>query len=287
MPPWRIEVREAGRFLITAGSYDRADLGVTSMAKLEAGIQEFMRRVQRTTKAWPEPETPEDHRELGETLSKVFAVPFPDTLSVADRYIHAPGRMIQLRIYRPKDRERGPAILFFHGGGFIYGSIYTHDVYALGIAESAGAQVISVNYRLAPENPYPAATEDCYFALSWVAENADRLGIDSSRIAVGGDSCGGTLTAACTLMARDKNGPNIKYQFLIVPMLDTDFDSEQLYRQHGGSIQRPRSLHVVLAHLPPRRVGYDRFLCRADAGTRSFEPAAGIHIDGRARSPMR
>ena len=195
------------------------------MAKLEAGIQEFVRRVQRTKKALPEPETPDDHRELRETLSKVFAVPYPETLSVADRYIHAPGRMIQLRIYRPKDRERGPAILFFHGGGFVFGSIQTHDVYALGIAESARAHVISVNYRLAPENPYPAAAEDCYFALSWVAENADRLGIDSSRITVGGDSASGALTAACTMMARDRNGPKIKYQYLIFPTLDTDFDT--------------------------------------------------------------
>ncbi len=126
------------------------------MAKFEAGIEEYVRRVQRALKALPAPETPEDHREQRETLSKVFAVPYPDAFSVADRYIHAPGRLIPVRIYRPKDQERGPAILFFHGGGFVSGSIQTHDVYALGIAESARAQVNSVNYRLAPENPHPA-----------------------------------------------------------------------------------------------------------------------------------
>ncbi len=195
------------------------------MAEFEAGIQEYVRRVQRALEALPAPETPDDHRQQGETLARVFAVPYPGAFSVADRYIHAPGRLIAIRIYRPKDRDRGPAILFFHGGGFVSGSIHTHDVYALGIAESAGAEVISVNYRLAPENPYPAAAEDCYFALCWMAENADRLGIDGSRIAIGGDSAGGALAAACTLMARDKNGPKIKYQYLIFPTLDTDFDT--------------------------------------------------------------
>ena len=195
------------------------------MAEFEAGIQEYVRRVQQALKTLPAPETPEDHREQREALSEIFAVPYPETFSVADRYIHAPGRLIPIRIYRPKDPARGPAMLFFHGGGFVSGSIHTHDVYALGIAESAGAQVISVNYRLAPENPHPAAADDCYFALSWVAENADRLGIDGDRIAVGGDSAGGNLAAACALMARDKKGPGIKYQYLIFPMLDTDFDT--------------------------------------------------------------
>ena len=195
------------------------------MAKFEAGIEEYVRRVQRALETLPTPETPDDHRQQRETLSEIFAFPYPEAFSVADRYIHAPGRLIPIRVYRPKDQARCPAILFFHGGGFVSGSIHTHDVYALGIAESAGAQVISVNYRLAPENPHPAAADDCYFALSWVAENADRLGIDGGRIAVGGDSAGGNLGAACALMARDKNGPKIKYQYLIFPMLDTDFDT--------------------------------------------------------------
>ncbi len=195
------------------------------MAKFEAGIEEYVRRVRRAMKALPTPATPDDTREQREALSEMFAFPYPETFSVTDRYIHAPGRAIAIRIYRPKDRARGPAILFFHGGGCVSGSIHTHDVYALGIAESAGAVVISVNYRLAPENPYPAAIDDCYFSLCWLAENADRLGIDGSRIAVGGDSAGGNLGAACALMARDKNGPKIKYQYLIFPMLDTDFDT--------------------------------------------------------------
>ena len=204
---------------------DRANLEVKPMAQFEAGIEEYVRRVQRALAALPTPETPDDHREQRETLSEIFAFPYPETFSVADRYIHAPGRLIPIRIYRPKDRVRGPAILFFHGGGFVSGSIHTHDVYALGIAESAKTQVISVNYRLAPENPYPAAIDDCYFALCWMAENADRLGIDGARIAVGGDSAGGNLAAACALMARDKKGPKIKYQYLIFPMLDTAFDT--------------------------------------------------------------
>lgn len=85
--------------------------------------------------------------------------------------------------------------------------------------------MISINYRLAPENPYPAAVEDAYDALVWIVENADRLELDADRLAVGGDSAGGTLTAALTLMARDRGGPGIAYQYLVFPVLDTDLDS--------------------------------------------------------------
>ena len=195
------------------------------MAELEAGIGEFVRRVNRAVEDLPEAKTPEDFRELRERLAEVFPPPVPWNYSVRDRFINAPGRMIGIRIYRPEPRRKSPAILFFHGGGFVSGSIATHDVYALGIAEVSGLPVISVNYRLAPENPYPAAVEDAYDALVWIGEHADRLDLEADRLAVGGDSAGGTLTAAVTLMARDRSGPDIAYQYMVFPALDTDLDS--------------------------------------------------------------
>lgn len=195
------------------------------MANFEAGVAEWIRRVNRALEALPAPQTPEERREYRERMSAAFHVPVPDGYSVTNRFIDAPGRQIPIRIYRPQGQPHGPAVLFLHGGGFVSGSIFTHDVYALGIAESAGLPVISINYRLAPENPYPAAPEDCYAALCWIVDHADLMGVDASRIALGGDSAGGTLTAACTLMARDRGGPPIRFQYLIFPALDTDFDA--------------------------------------------------------------
>lgn len=200
------------------------------MARFEAGIVEFVRRVQRSVSKLPAPTTVEERREFRELMSAAFPIVYPDAFAVRDRFINAPGRMIAIRTYRPKGVTHGPAVVFFHGGGFVSGSIYTHDVYALGLAENTGAQVISVNYRLAPENAYPAPLDDCYFALCWIVDNAASLGIDAARIAVGGDSAGGTLTAACTLMARDKSGPSFKFQYLIFPTVSTDFD--------GGSYRK-------------------------------------------------
>ncbi len=195
------------------------------MAEIEAGIREFVRRVDRAVKDLPEAKTPEDFRELRERLADVFPAPVPWNFSVRDRFIHVSGRIIAMRIYRPEPRRRSPGILFFHGGGFVSGSTATHDVYALGIAEGTGLPVVSVNYRLAPENPYPAAVEDAYHALAWIVEHADRLGLEADRLAVGGDSAGGALTAAVTLMARDRGGPAVAYQYLVFPVLDTDVDT--------------------------------------------------------------
>ena len=149
----------------------------------------------------------------------------PWNYSVRDRFINAPGRMIGIHIYRSEPRSKSPGILFFHGGGFVSGSIATHDVYALGIAEATGLPVIRVNYRLAAENSYPAAVEDAYDSLVWIVEHADRLELDADRLAVGGDSAGGTLTAALTLMVGDRGGPGIAYQYMVFPALDTKLNS--------------------------------------------------------------
>ena len=128
---------------------------------------------------------------------------------------------VPIRIYMSKDRtEAGPGFVNFHGGGFILGDLEMEHPRCLIMAAEGGAVSVGVDYRLAPENPFPAGVEDCYAALQWVVENAAELKIDPTKIAIGGSSAGGNLTAAVTLMARDRGGPDVAFQMLIYPVID-------------------------------------------------------------------
>jgi acetyl esterase len=128
---------------------------------------------------------------------------------------------LQVRMYRRRAAHGlAPGIVFYHGGGFILGDLETEHLRCQRFAADAGCIVVSVDYRLAPEHPYPAAVEDCYAALLWLAASGAELGVDTARIAVGGVSAGGTLAAGVSLMARDRGGPNIALQILIYPATD-------------------------------------------------------------------
>ncbi len=128
---------------------------------------------------------------------------------------------VPVRVYRPADRSgRLPALLWFHGGGYVFGSIDFDDRMSRQIVKAVGCMVVSVDYRLAPENPFPAPIEDCYSALKWMTEHADELGVEKTRIAVGGASAGGGLAAGLALLARDRAEVNITFQLLIYPMID-------------------------------------------------------------------
>lgn len=145
--------------------------------------------------------------------------------AVTDRTIDGPAGPIGLRFYTPRGLHgRSPALVFIHGGGWIYGSIQTHDALCRVLAEEAQLRVVSIDYRLAPEHPFPAAFDDCWAAWSWVVEHATGLGIDPARIAVGGDSAGGNLAAIIAQEAvRTKTQPPV-FQLLIYPA--TDFVEE-------------------------------------------------------------
>lgn len=138
--------------------------------------------------------------------------------------IHIPGPHgdIGLRIYRPSSAAGLPALLFIHGAGWVAGSVDTHDNIARKLANALSAVVVSVEYRLAPEHPYPASLEESYAVLQWMHQRAEKMGIDQTRIAVMGDSAGGNLAAALTLMSRDRHGPAIRAQALINPALNLD-----------------------------------------------------------------
>ncbi|CAM2898386.1 alpha/beta hydrolase [Mycobacterium intermedium] len=138
-------------------------------------------------------------------------------LRVEDRAIAGPAGAIGIRIYWPSTGSDHPVVVFFHGGGFVMGDLDTHDGTCRLHAVGADAVVVSVDYRLAPEHPYPAAIEDAWAATLWVAEHAAEIGADAGRIAVAGDSAGGTIAAVIAQRARDNGGPPIAFQLLWYP----------------------------------------------------------------------
>lgn len=147
------------------------------------------------------------------------AAPAPDTIGMEIEDRTVPGDPdVPVRIYRPH-RAHG-AIVWLHGGGFVMGDLETEHPWAVRIADGSGAVVISVGYRLAPEQRFPAALDDAYAALAWTAGHAAGLGVDPGRIAVGGHAAGAGLAAAVALRARDQQGPPIRFQLLSQPELD-------------------------------------------------------------------
>ena len=153
--------------------------------------------------------------------------PLHPEMRVENHHVDGPGGAIPIRVYWPDSPGPHPVVMFFHGGGFALGDLDTHDVTAREHAAGADALVVSVDYRLAPENPFPAAVDDVWAATRWVAANAGQFGADASRMAVAGDSAGGTLAAVVAQSARDHGEPAIAFQLLWYPstMWDTSLPS--------------------------------------------------------------
>lgn len=153
---------------------------------------------------------------------------------VEDRTIPLEGRDIPIRIYTPAGEAPFPALVFYHGGGWVLGSIESHDAISREIANLASCVVISVEYRLAPEHKFPAAVEDAYESLEWVVANAGELGIDRDRIAVGGDSAGGNLATVACLIAKERSGPRIVHQLLLYPSTGSAADTPSMAENAEG-----------------------------------------------------
>ena len=145
--------------------------------------------------------------------------------SLTARAIPGPGGPMAIRIYRPKDALPA-AVVYFHGGGWVVGSLESADASCRVLANRSRCVVVSIDYRLAPETKFPGAVDDAYAATKWVADNAAELRIDPARIAVGGASAGGNLAAAVALVAREKGGPKIAFQLLTVPVAELSSKAE-------------------------------------------------------------
>lgn len=154
-----------------------------------------------------------------------------DQLEIDDHVVPAAARCpeVRVRAYVPLALQRPlPGVLYLHSGGFVLGSIEGEHARAASLALSVGAVLVSVEYRLAPEHPYPAALDDCYAALCWLAERADHLGVDPNRVAVAGSSSGACLAAALALLARDRSGPHVCFQLLNAPVLDDRLETPSM-----------------------------------------------------------
>ncbi|WP_458189554.1 alpha/beta hydrolase [Haladaptatus sp. NG-WS-4] len=163
-------------------------------------------------------------RELLENLWTPPEEPEP-VASVREFTIDGPAGGLPVRIYTPDGSGPFPVLVYFHGGGWVMGSLDTDDGICRALTNATECVVVSVDYRLAPEHPFPAAVEDCYAATRWVVENPGVVHGDPDRVAVGGESAGGTLAAAVALYARDDDGPPLAHQLLIYPPTDSSFDT--------------------------------------------------------------
>ncbi len=192
--------------------------------------------------------TPAEAREL--SLTPPPETPTP-VASVEDAIIGVPGADIPLRIYRPGGDATGGALVYFHGGGWVIGDLDSHDEVCRRLCRDADVTVVSVYYRLAPETRFPGAMDDCYHATAWVADNAERLGIDAARIGVGGDSAGGNLAAAVALRARDEQGPQLAHQLLIYPVTNAEFDTGSYLENADGYLLTRRAMIWFWDHYVP------------------------------------
>lgn len=177
--------------------------------------------------------------------------PHPRTTT---QYVDEPwaGTRVRIRIDRPPGTDTGlrPLVVYIHGGGWMNCNMDTPAWLTTRLAVAAGAVVASVDYRLAPEHPFPAALEDCWGALTWIVEHASTLGADADRVVVMGDSAGGNLSAVLCLMARDQGGPPIRHQTLIYPALDLTLSSPSIDREaHHRMLDRPQLEAVYTTYL--------------------------------------
>jgi acetyl esterase len=200
-------------------------LGLPAARPLAPGMADFIRQCVAVFPARSERFSVAEQRAMYRELCRRFATPRPPGVSVRDAGLPAGDREIPIRIYRPAGEGRA-CLLYFHGGGYVLGDLDGYDSIAAELAACAGVTVIAVDYRLAPEHPYPAAFEDCAAALDVVSAEAARLRIDPARLGVGGDSAGGNLSAALSLRARALGGPPLIAQVLIYPDLGLRHDPE-------------------------------------------------------------
>jgi acetyl esterase len=183
---------------------------------------------------------PMRQRGLAAVRAALESAPLPDDMpemaDITDTVIPGPGGDIPARIYRPCNDIDGPVLVYLHGGGLVMGSNHSFEPLARELASASAATVVAVDYRLAPESPPPAQFDDGYAATEWVSRSAEELGVDANRLAVIGDSAGGSLAAAVALAARDRGGPTICAQVLLYPGLNRDMSAPSIRALADGPL---------------------------------------------------
>ncbi len=171
---------------------------------------------------------------------------------VEDRQIPGPGGRLALRIYTPVGVGPFPVLVFLHTGAWLMGGLDIQDPLCRRITNGAGCIVVAVDYRLAPENPFPAAVEDSFAATKWVAEHAAEFGADPARVAVGGDSAGGNMTAVVALMARDQGGPHLVFQLMLFPATDFRLNTPSIeeFAEAHNSVSKAEMIWIAKHYLP-------------------------------------
>lgn len=201
--------------------------------------------------------TPEAARAQYLALRPGAQGPVPDEVAVTDRSIAGPGgTTLPLRLYRPKAAVPGealPALVYAHGGGWVFGNLDSHDVLCAQLALQAGIAVVAIDYRLAPDARFPAAFDDVVAGLQWVAANGPSVGIDPARLAIGGDSAGGNLAAAVCLWARDSNGPRLKLQLLAYPVVDAVARTDSYRKFNDGYGLNAVTMEWFFDHYAPNK----------------------------------
>lgn len=190
--------------------------------ELDPEIRDLLNQINTATTSSNSSLSPTGARELSKKTLPVADDPEP-VGNILDLKISDEG--IPVRLYIPEKEGPLPTIVYFHGGGWVFGNIETYDATCRALANETNSIVVSVDYRLAPEYNFPVPLEDCYTVLEWVFDDADTMQIDSENIAIAGDSAGGNLAAAVALLARDRNGPSIDKQVLIYPITNYAFDT--------------------------------------------------------------
>jgi acetyl esterase len=219
---------------------------------LDPVIQDLFQRLPEliTYPTWEK--SPEEARIAFKRLCQIANVATVAIGKTEDIKTEGGERPVPLRIYTPVAAGSAalPAIVYYHGGGFVIGDLDCYDALCRTLANESGCRVISVDYRLAPEHPFPAAVEDCFAALKWIEANASDLSIDPNRLAVGGDSAGGNLAAVMCLLAADAKEPEIAFQLLIYPSIRL---SRELLKRPFGSGYRldDRAIQWFYRHYMP------------------------------------
>ena len=220
---------------------------------LNRGVQVLLALAERTGTEGLEGATVEERRANIRRVSRL-GMPVATNLRVYERVIDGPASRLRLRVYRPFGAGRAsPAIVYFHGGGWVVGGLDTHDAPCRVLAAASRCVVVSVDYRLAPEHPFPAPVDDCLSAWQWVTAHADELGIDASAVGVMGDSAGANLATVVARVGRDLDGPPPAAQGLVYPATDFSVEARSVELFAEGFFLTRESMHWFRDHYLPSR----------------------------------